>query len=60
MLNLRTTLLRLLQTFDFGFAPGEDGRGVREETREHFTVEVGRCEVVFLERGKGMESEREN
>jgi cytochrome P450 len=46
-MQLRTLTARILLEFDLNFAPGEDGRRVLEETKDHFTVDVGGLELVF-------------
>ncbi|KAL3477119.1 cytochrome P450 [Aspergillus californicus] len=50
MMNLRTTLARLLHDFDFGFAPGEDGTDFTEKAIEHVTFSMGPLNVVFTPR----------
>ncbi|KAL2824314.1 cytochrome P450 [Aspergillus cavernicola] len=50
LMNLRTTLARLIHDFDFGFAPGEDGNDFTEKAVEHVTFSMGRLDVVFTRR----------
>ncbi|KAF4628189.1 hypothetical protein G7Y89_g9962 [Cudoniella acicularis] len=50
LLNLRTTLIKLITIFDIAFAPGEDGSTLREKSREHFTMALGDLNVCFVRR----------
>ena len=47
--ELRTTTAKLVLRFDCALAEGEDGARLMRETRDHFTVDPGACEVVFRE-----------
>jgi cytochrome P450 len=46
-MQLRTLTARILLEFDVKFAPGEDGKRILTETKDHFTVDVGSLELVF-------------
>jgi cytochrome P450 len=46
-MQLRTLTARILLEFDVKFAPGEDGRRILTETKDHFTVDVGELDLVF-------------
>lgn len=50
MLNIRTTLARLLLAFDIGFATGDTGVGFEENSKEHFTLAPGELNIVFKKR----------
>jgi tryprostatin B 6-hydroxylase len=47
LLNIRTTLARLVTTFDFSFAPGEDGRAFEDKARDRFTIGFGELMISF-------------
>ena len=55
LLNIRTTLARLLLTYDFAFAPGETGRGIQEDSQEHFMLAPGDLHIAFRARVGGDE-----
>ena len=46
MMNVRTTLARLLLTFDVALAPGETGAGI-ESARDHFALVPEELNIVF-------------
>jgi hypothetical protein len=47
LLNMRTLIARLVQTFDIRFAPGETGEGLLAATRDVFTLDLAPLELVF-------------
>ncbi|KAL5359064.1 cytochrome P450 [Aspergillus floccosus] len=47
MLNLRTTLARLVMEFDVRFAPGEDGRKFLDDAQDNFVLYMGELNLVF-------------
>lgn len=50
LLNIRTLIAKLLLTYDFTFAPGETGRGIEEDSHEHFTLAPGNLHISFSKR----------
>ena len=44
---MRTLATQLLLTYDVALAPGEDGHRVLYETKDHFTLGLGRLDLVF-------------
>lgn len=52
MLNLRTTLAKLLLAFDIEFPPGDDptGAGFEAKSKEHFTLAPGELNLIFRKR----------
>ncbi|RAK94837.1 cytochrome P450 [Aspergillus ibericus CBS 121593] len=50
LLNVRTTLARLVTTFDFEYAPGEDGIGFEGKAKDSFTMGYGDLEILFRQR----------
>lgn len=54
LLNLRTTIAQIIMSFDFRFAPGEDGRAFEEQTKDHFTVSLGPLNMSFTKRSEGI------
>ncbi|TVY15568.1 Tryprostatin B 6-hydroxylase [Lachnellula arida] len=50
LLNIRTTIIKLLTTFDISFAVGEDGSTLKEKSREHFTMGLEDFNVKFVKR----------
>lgn len=52
MLNIRTTLAKLLLTFDIAFPPEDDatGAGFEAKSKEHFTLAPGELSLVFRKR----------
>lgn len=49
-MELRTLTTRLIQKFDIKLAPGEDGYKLLYKTLDHFTVDLGDCNLIFTER----------
>ena len=45
MMNIRTTLAKLLLTFDISFAPGETGASI-ENAKDHFALVLEELDVV--------------
>ena len=50
LMNLRTTVARLLREFDVSIAPDEDCAGIEEDTKEHFLLEPGPLRMVLRKR----------
>ncbi|PWY75516.1 L-ornithine-N5-monooxygenase [Aspergillus heteromorphus CBS 117.55] len=50
LLNIRTTLARLVTMFDFEFAPGEDGKAFEATAKDCFTMGFGDLQILFRER----------
>lgn len=50
--ELRCVTALLASTYDVTFPPGEDGRGVEEDTRDQFTSSPGELKVSFRTREK--------
>ncbi|KAI9370293.1 Tryprostatin B 6-hydroxylase [Aspergillus egyptiacus] len=53
MMNIRTTVARLIMTFDLGFPAGEDGSRWMEAADEHFAMGIAQMEVVLRRRQLG-------
>lgn len=53
LLNIRTLIAKLLLSYDFAFAPGETGRGIEEDSQEHFTLAPGDLHISFVVREGG-------
>ena len=51
-MQIRTLTARILLEFDVKLAPGEDGRRILRETKDHFTVDVGALDLEFMSRKK--------
>lgn len=49
MMELRVVTTRLVTRFDLSLAPGEDGKRIMFDTRDHFTVDPGGLDIVFKE-----------
>lgn len=49
MMNIRTTLAKLLLTFDFDLAPGETGE-IIENAKDHFALVPEELNVIFRRR----------
>jgi cytochrome P450 len=49
-IELRTVIVRLVMAFDIGFAPGEDGRKLLEESNDAFTMVVADMYLVLKHR----------
>jgi hypothetical protein len=52
MMNLRTTIARLVNQFDFGFAQGEDGADFTGKATENVAAHMGDLMVTFVPRGE--------
>ncbi|KAL5335743.1 cytochrome P450 [Aspergillus crustosus] len=50
LLNLRTTVARLIMEFDVAFAPGEDGKRFLADAKDNFVLYLGGLELVFTKR----------
>ncbi|KAL4878233.1 cytochrome P450 [Aspergillus karnatakaensis] len=50
LMNLRTTLARLVMQFDFKFAPGEDGSHFLGDAKDNFVFYFGELNMVFTRR----------
>lgn len=50
MLELRTTVTKLLFNFDISFAPGEDGYDLLYKSRDHFTLGLAPLRLRFTPR----------
>lgn len=50
LLTVRTTLARIVTTFDISFAPGEDGHDFESKAHERFTVGFGDLMISFKPR----------
>ena len=48
-MNIRTTLAKLLLTFDVNFAPGETGVSM-ENTKDHFALVPEELNITFQSR----------
>jgi len=49
-MELRLLTAQLVARFDIAFAPGEDGRRLLEESKDHFTMGLMPLNLVFTER----------
>ncbi|QIX01788.1 hypothetical protein AMS68_007305 [Peltaster fructicola] len=47
LMQLRTITAQILLKYDVSLAYGEDGHRLLYETKDHFTVALGACDVVF-------------
>lgn len=47
LIELRTLTAQILLEMDVGLAPGEDGKRLLFETKDHFTVALGDLDLVF-------------
>ncbi|KKK24515.1 hypothetical protein ARAM_002351 [Aspergillus rambellii] len=50
LMNIRTTLARMIYEFDFGFAPSEDGTQFEKNAVEHVTFSMGELKLGFTPR----------
>ena len=50
LLNLRTTLAKLILQFDLSFAAGEDGTAFKENARTQFNTSPGELYLKFSKR----------
>jgi tryprostatin B 6-hydroxylase len=49
-MEIRLLTTQLIMQFDVGFAPGEDGRRLLEQTTDHFTLGLADLDLVFEKR----------
>ena len=56
LMELRTVLAKLVLAFEIGFAKGENGKRLLEESKDNFTVTLGPLELEFKPRA-GIEME---
>ncbi len=49
-MEMRTVVPLLVSRFDVRLAPGEEGKGLLEKSRDAFTMRLERLSVVFEER----------
>ncbi|KAF2228523.1 putative cytochrome P450 [Viridothelium virens] len=54
LLNLRTTVAKLLNRYDVCFADGEDGTALERDMKTHFTAAAGALYLRFAERKVGV------
>lgn len=47
MIELRTLTASLLLKYDVSFAPGEDGTRLLTQTKDHFTLGLGKLDLIF-------------
>jgi tryprostatin B 6-hydroxylase len=50
LMNLRSTIARLVMEFDFQFAPGEDGSRFLGDAKDNFVFYPGDLNMVFTRR----------
>ncbi|KAJ5901633.1 L-ornithine-N5-monooxygenase [Penicillium taxi] len=50
LLNIRTTIARLITTFDLSFAPGENGQRFENDAKDAFTIGFGDLMISFRKR----------
>jgi cytochrome P450 len=50
LMQIRAIVAKLIMKFDVSFAPGEDGTGLIEKTRDHFSLGLADFNLVFTER----------
>lgn len=51
LLEIRTVVAKLITAYKFGFAPGEDGSKLMNESRDHFTLGLAPLHLQFSRRG---------
>nr|L7WME9.1 RecName: Full=Cytochrome P450 monooxygenase notG'; AltName: Full=Notoamide biosynthesis cluster protein G'; Flags: Precursor [Aspergillus versicolor]AGC83578.1 P450 monooxygenase [Aspergillus versicolor] len=51
LMNIRTTIARLIMTFEIRFPAGEDGSHLMENVEDHFSMGIERMPVVLTRRG---------
>ncbi|PYH90165.1 cytochrome P450 [Aspergillus ellipticus CBS 707.79] len=51
LLNLRTTVARLVMSFDVEFAPGFEVESFGQQSKDMFTMHLGALDVIFRPRG---------
>ena len=49
-MQMRAIVAKLIMKFDVSFAPDEDGTGLIEKTRDHFSLGLADFNLVFTER----------
>ncbi|KIW29137.1 uncharacterized protein PV07_04973 [Cladophialophora immunda] len=55
IMEMRDLITYFIHAFEsVKFAPGEDGRALMEETRDHFTVGVQPLRLIFEEKARGL------
>lgn len=47
MIEMRTLTAQLLLNYDVAFAPDEDGTRLLTTTKDHFTLGLGKLDLVF-------------
>lgn len=52
MMEMKTTIARIIETFDVQFAPGQDGNEFLRNSREQVVLEPGELRICFVARGK--------
>jgi cytochrome P450 len=50
MMEVRLLTANILRKFDVKLADGEDGNELLYHTHDHFTLGLGKCEMVFTPR----------
>ncbi|KAL4734141.1 Tryprostatin B 6-hydroxylase [Aspergillus similis] len=50
MMNIRTTVARLIMTFDVGFQAGDDGRQYMDAADEHFAMGIAQMPMILRRR----------
>ncbi|KAF4212934.1 hypothetical protein CNMCM8980_000486 [Aspergillus fumigatiaffinis] len=50
LLSMRTTIAKLITTFDVGFAPGEDGKAFEQQAQDNFVLYMGPLHLTFTRR----------
>ncbi|KAL4778237.1 Tryprostatin B 6-hydroxylase [Aspergillus varians] len=50
LMNIRTTVARLIMTFDIGFPAGEDGARLMDHAKDHFSLGIERMPIVLTRR----------
>lgn len=49
-MEIRAVISLLIVRFDVSLAPGEDGTGLLERTKDTFTLRIGDLNIVFQEK----------
>lgn len=47
---MRTTIAKLITTFDVGFAPWEDGKAFEQQAQDNFVLYMGPLHLTFTRR----------
>lgn len=50
LMQIRTLVSKIVMEFDIGFAPGEDGSGLLERSKDHFTLGLADLNLEFKRR----------